>query len=200
MLQQRCLMTRGGKMTNMESVPHAPSIQDVQHAREVLRASVLETPMLHSQTFSAMTGANVYLKPENLQKAGSFKVRGATYKISRLSERERAHGVVATSMGNHAQAVAIAARALGVRSTIVMPEQAPLVKVTATQGYGARVILHGATFDDAYVHACALQEETGATFIHSFDDPDLIAGQGTLGLEILEQLPTVDAIIVPVGG
>ncbi len=187
-------------MTAMKPIAHAPSIQDIQQAREVIRASVLETPMLHSQTFSAMSGANVYLKPENLQKAGSFKVRGATYKISRLSEGERARGVVATSMGNHAQAVAIAARALDVSATIVMPEQAPLVKVTATQGYGARVILHGATFEDAYIHARVLQEETGATFIHSFDDADLIAGQGSLGLEILTQLPTVDAIVVPVGG
>jgi threonine dehydratase len=184
----------------MESVPHAPTIRDIERARAVIRASVLVTPLLHSQTFSTMTGANVYLKPENLQKAGSFKVRGATYKISRLSAEERARGVIATSMGNHAQAVAIAAHALGVSSTIVMPEQAPLVKVTATQGYGASVILHGTTFENAYVHARALQAETGATFIHSFDDPDLIAGQGTLGLEILEQVPTVDAIIVPVGG
>ena len=187
-------------MTKREPVPGAPTLHDIQRAREVIRASVLEIPLLHSQTFSAMTGARVYLKPENLQKAGSFKVRGATYKISRLSEEERSRGVVATSMGNHAQAVAIAARALGVASTIVMPEQAPLVKVMATQGYGARVILHGATFEDAYVHARALQAETGATFIHSFDDPDLIAGQGTLGLEILAQLPEVDAILVPVGG
>jgi threonine dehydratase len=184
----------------MESVPHAPTIRDIERAREVIRASVLVTPLLHSQTFSTMTGANVYLKPENLQKAGSFKVRGATYKISRLSAEERTRGVIATSMGNHAQAVAIAAHALGVSSTIVMPEQAPLVKVTATRGYGAQVILHGTTFEDAYVYARTLQTETGATFIHSFDDPDLIAGQGTLGLEILEQVPTVDAIIVPVGG
>lgn len=187
-------------MTKLEPVPQAPTIRDIEHAREVIQASVLVTPILHSQTFSAMTGANVYLKPENLQKAGSFKVRGATYKISCLSEEERSRGVVATSMGNHAQAVAIAARASGVSSTIVMPEQAPLVKVTATQGYGARVILHGATFEDAYMHARTLQADTGATFIHSFDDPDLIAGQGTLGLEILEQVPEVEAIIVPVGG
>jgi len=187
-------------MTALESIPNAPTIHDIERAREVIRDSVLVTPLLHSQTFSTMTGTNVYLKPENLQKAGSFKVRGATYKISRLSAEERSRGVFATSMGNHAQAVAIAARAMGVSSTIVMPEGAPLVKVAATQGYGARVILHGATFEDAFLHARALQEEAGATFIHSFDDPDLIAGQGTLGLEILEQVPDVDAIIVPVGG
>lgn len=187
-------------MPTLEPVPHAPTLQDIERARSVIRSSVLVTPILHSQTFSALTGANVYLKPENLQKAGSFKVRGATYKISCLSDEERARGVVATSMGNHAQAVALAARALDVSSTIVMPEQAPLVKVTATRGYGARVILHGTTFEDAYIYARRLQADTGATFIHSFDDPDLIAGQGTLGLEILDQVPQVDAIIVPVGG
>ncbi|HEX7735852.1 MAG TPA: threonine ammonia-lyase [Ktedonobacteraceae bacterium] len=187
-------------MTNLEPTPRVPTINDIKRARDVIRPSVLVTPMLRSQTFSTMTGADVYLKPENLQKAGSFKVRGATYKISCLSAEEHSRGVVATSMGNHAQAVAIAAHALGVPSTIVMPAQAPLVKVTATQGYGAKVVLHGATFEDAYLHARAIQEETGATFVHSFDDPDLIAGQGTLGLEILEQVPDVDAIIVPAGG
>lgn len=187
-------------MISQEPMPQVPTLQDIERARDVIRPSVLVTPLLDSQTFSEMTGARVYLKPENLQKAGSFKVRGATYKISRLSREERAHGVIATSMGNHAQAVAIAARALGVPATIVMPEQAPLVKVTATQGYGANVVLHGDTFEDAYLHAQMLREETGATFVHSFDDPDLIAGQGTLGLEILEQVPNVDAIIVPAGG
>ncbi len=187
-------------MPNQESELHTPTLQNIEHAREVIRASIFMTPILHSQTFSTMTGAHVYLKPENLQKAGSFKVRGATYKISCLNAEERARGVIATSMGNHAQAVAIAARSLGVPATIVMPAQAPLVKVMATQGYGARVILHGATFEDAYIHARALQTEMGATFVHSFDDADLIAGQGTLGLEILEQVPNVDAIIVPVGG
>jgi threonine dehydratase len=187
-------------MPNLETVPYAPTLQDIQQAREVIRDSIFMTPLLHSQTFSTMTGARVYLKPENLQKAGSFKVRGATYKISRLSAEERSRGVIATSMGNHAQAVALAARSLGVPATIVMPAQAPLVKVTATRGYGAKVILHGASFEDAYIHARALQAEMGATFIHSFDDSDLIAGQGTLGLEILEQVPDVDAIIVPVGG
>ena len=127
-------------------------------------------------------------------------MRGATYKISRLSEEERRRGVIATSMGNHAQAVAIAAQSFGASATIVMPEQAPLVKVMATQGYGARVVLQGATFDDASAHARGLQVATGATFVHAFDDPDIIAGQGTLGLEILSQVPSVDALIVPVGG
>lgn len=185
---------------DFETEASMPTLDEVRQAHEVIRDSVHVTPMLHSQTFSAMSGANVYLKAENLQRAGSFKVRGATYKISRLSKQERAHGVIAVSMGNHAQAVAIAARSLGVSATIVMPEQAPLVKVVATRGYGASVILRGATFGDAYTYALELQARTGATLMHSFEDYDLIAGQGTLGLEMLDQLPTVDAIIVPIGG
>src|SRR5215469_5414753 len=156
--------------------------------------------MFHSRTFGTMTGANVYLKPENLQRTGSFKVRGATYKIAQLSEEERRRGVIATSMGNHAQAVAVAAQSFATPATIVMPEQAPLVKVMATQGYGARVVLHGATFEEASAHARELQGITGATFVHAFDDPSIIAGQGTLGLEILTQLPSVDALLVPIGG
>jgi threonine dehydratase len=185
---------------NFEPVPNAPTLREIEHASEVIREAVHVTPMLHSRTFSTMTGANVYLKPENLQRAGSFKVRGATYKISQLSEEERRHGVIATSMGNHAQAVAIAAQSFGAPATIVMPEQVPLVKAVATQGYGARVVLYGTTFDDASAHARELQVATGATFVHAFDDPDIIAGQGTLGLEILSQVPSVDALIIPVGG
>jgi threonine dehydratase len=186
--------------TQFEPVHNAPTLSEIEHAREVVRDAIHITPMLHSQTIGAQAGANVYLKTENLQRAGSFKVRGATYKISRLSEQERARGVIATSMGNHAQGVAVAARLLGVSATIVMPKQAPLVKVMATRGYGASVVQHGATFENAYQHARLLEKETGATFVHSFDDHDLIAGQGSLGLEILAQRPNVDAIIVPVGG
>lgn len=186
--------------TNFETVPDAPTLSEIEHAYEVIHDAIHVTPMQHSRAFSAMTGANIHLKPENLQRAGSFKVRGATYKISLLSEEERMHGVIATSMGNHAQAVAIAAQSLGVPATIVMPKHAPLVKVMATRGYGASVVLHGETFADAYAHARELQAATGATFIHAFDDPRLIAGQGTLGLEILAQVPTVDTIIVPLGG
>ncbi len=185
---------------NFKPLLNAPTLREIENASKVIRDAIHVTPMLHSQTFSTMTGANVYLKPENLQRAGSFKVRGATYKLSQLSERERRHGVIATSMGNHAQAVAIAAQSLGTSATIVMPEQAPLVKVMATQGYGARVVLHGATFDDALAYARELQAATGAIFVHAFDDPDIIAGQGTLGLEILSQVPSVDALIVPIGG
>lgn len=187
-------------ITHSESAPDIPTLSEIEQAREIIQDAIHLTPMLSARTFGEMTGTRVYLKAENLQRTGSFKVRGATYKISRLNELERRQGVIATSMGNHAQAVAVAAHSLGVSSTIVMPRQAPLVKVMATQGYGAQVVLHGATFGDAYEYACELQRETGATFVHSFDDHDLIAGQGTLGLEILAQCPTVDAIIVPVGG
>ena len=185
---------------NFQPVPHIPTWQEIEHASQVIRDAVHVTPMLHSRTFGTMTGANVYLKSENLQRTGSFKVRGATYKIAQLSEEERRRGVIATSMGNHAQAVAVAAQSFAAPATIVMPEQAPLVKVMATQGYGARVVLHGATFEEASAHARELQGTTGATFVHAFDDPSIIAGQGTLGLEILTQLPSVDALLVPIGG
>ncbi len=185
---------------NFQPIPQAPTLQDIEHASQVIRAAIHVTPMLHSRTFSEMTGANVYLKSENLQRTGSFKVRGATYKIAQLSEEERRRGVIATSMGNHAQAVAVAAQSFGVPVTIVMPEQAPLVKVVATQGYGAQVVLHGSTFEEASTHARDIQKNTGATFVHAFDDPAIIAGQGTLGLEILAQVPSADVVIVPIGG
>lgn len=185
---------------NFELILNAPTLRDIEHASRVIGNVIHVTPMLHSRTFSTMTGANVYLKPENLQRAGSFKVRGATYKISQLNEEERRRGVITNSMGNHAQAVAIAAQLFGIAATIVMPEQTPQVKVTATQGYGARVVLYGTTFDDAAAHARELQTATGAVFVHAFDDPDVITGQGTLGLEILSQVPSVDALIVPIGG
>jgi threonine dehydratase len=186
--------------TNFQPVPQAPTVQDIEHASQVIRDAIHVTPILHSRTFSLMTGANVYLKPENLQRTGSFKVRGATYKIAQLSEEERRRGVIATSMGNHAQAVAVAAQSFAAPATIVMPEQAPLVKVVATQGYGASVVLHGSTFEEASTHAHELQQSTGATFVHAFDDPSIIAGQGTLGLEILAQVPSADVLIVPIGG
>jgi threonine dehydratase len=187
-------------VTPAPSAVEGPTIADIWHARDVLRGHVGETPMLHSRTFSAMTGADVYLKAENLQRSGSFKLRGATYKIAQLSEEERQHGVIAASAGNHAQGVAIAAHSLGIPCTIVMPEGAPLAKLTATQGYGATVVLHGKTYDDAYIHAREIQDETGAIFIHAFDDPAVIAGQGTLGLEILTEMPDANVIIVPIGG
>jgi threonine dehydratase len=180
--------------------PTLPGLQDVWRAQEVIRPHVYHTPLLHSRTISEMCGANIYLKAENLQRSGAYKIRGATYKLSRLSAEERARGVIAASAGNHAQGVAIAAAALGVPCTIVMPVGAPLAKVTATQGYGATVVLHGALYDEAYARARELQAETGATYIHAFNDPEIIAGQGTLGLEILSDLPEVEAIVVGVGG
>ncbi len=180
--------------------PGAPTIAEIWQARELLRGKIGETPMLHSRTFSAMTGADVFLKAENLQRSGSFKIRGAINKIAHLTPEEREHGVVTASAGNHAQGVAIAAQSAGIPCTIVMPENAPLAKVMATQGYGAQVVLHGATYNDAFDRACEIQRETGATFIPAFDDPDIIAGQGTLGLEIINAMPEADAIIVAIGG
>lgn len=186
--------------TTVSAELRMPTIQDVWRAQDVIRSHVYHTPLLPSRTLSAMTGATVYLKAENLQRAGSYKVRGATYKLSQLSERERARGVIAASAGNHAQGVAIAARTLGVACTIVMPATAPLAKITATESYGATVILAGATYNDAYERAKEIQAETGAIYIHAFDDPDIIAGQGTVGLEILADMPDVDAIVAPIGG
>ena len=176
------------------------SIADIWRAQDVLRKSIAHTPMVHSRTFSAMTGANVYLKAEMLQRSGSFKIRGATYKMSRLSAAQRQHGVITASAGNHAQGVAIAARDAGVACTIYMPRFAPLAKVTATRGYGAEVVLHGDTYDDAYARCMEVQRETGATYIPAFDDTDVIAGQGTLGLEMLNEQPDADMLIVPIGG
>lgn len=177
-----------------------PGITDIWRAQEVIRPHVYHTPLLPSRTLSAMSGANVWLKAENLQRSGAYKIRGATYKLSRLTPEERERGVITASAGNHAQGVAIAASALGIPCTIVMPVGAPLAKVTATRGYGASVVLAGETYNESYEKACELQRETGATFIHAFDDPDIIAGQGTLGLEILADLPDVQAIVVAVGG
>ncbi len=176
------------------------SIADIWRAQDALRKSIAHTPMIHSRTFSAMTGANVYLKAEMLQRAGSFKIRGATYKMSRLNAGQRERGVITASAGNHAQGVAIAAHDAGVPCTIFMPRFAPLAKVTATQSYGAQVVLHGDTYDDAYARCMEVQRETGATYIAAFDDPDVIAGQGTLGLEMLSEQPDADTLIVPIGG
>lgn len=177
-----------------------PSVTDVWRAQEVIRPHVYHTPLLPSRTLGNMSGAKVYLKTENLQRSGSYKIRGATYKLSRLAPEERERGVIAASAGNHAQGVAIAASALGVPCTIVMPTAAPLAKVTATQGYGATVVMAGENYNEAYARAREIQAETGATYIHAYDDPDIIAGQGTLGLEILADLPDVEAIVVGIGG
>jgi threonine dehydratase len=173
---------------------------DVAAARKLLRGIVSPTPVLHSRVLSDRLSGPVFLKCENLQRTGSFKTRGAYVRISRLTEAERGRGVVAASAGNHAQGVAFAAATLGARATVVMPEGAPLPKVEATKGYGAEVILQGETIDDALGVALAFAQERGSVFIHPFDHPDVVAGQGTVGLEILEQCPEVRTIVVPVGG
>jgi threonine dehydratase len=176
------------------------SAGDVAAAREVLRDILPPTPLLHSRVLSERLGGPVYLKCENLQRTGSFKARGGYLRISRLSEAERAHGVVAASAGNHAQGVAFAAQILGVKATVVMPEGAPLPKIEATRGYGADIIFHGQTVDDALDYAREYVRDRGAVLIHPFDHPDIVAGQGTLGLEVLEQCPDVRTIVIPVGG
>lgn len=175
-------------------------LQDIREAQRNLRDIIHRTNLDLSHTFSRMAGADVYLKMENLQKTGSFKIRGAYNKIINLSPEERRKGVIAASAGNHAQGVAFAAHQAGINSTIVMPETAPISKVLATRGYGAQVVLHGQVYDDSYHKAREIQVSTGAGFVHAFDDPLVIAGQGTLGLELLEELPDVDIIMVPVGG
>jgi threonine dehydratase len=179
---------------------HEVTIANIWQAYEFLKPLIHHTPLSPSRTLSHMTGADIYLKCEHMQRSGAFKVRGAGYKISCLSAEQAQVGVIAASAGNHAQGVAIAASQNNIPCTIVMPESAPLTKVTATQNYGAKVVLYGATYDDAYQHCCDLQQASGATFVHAFDDPDVIAGQGTLGLEMLTDLPDADAIIVPIGG
>jgi threonine dehydratase len=173
---------------------------DVISARATLQPIIRQTPLLESSALSGLAGGPVYLKCENLQRGGSFKVRGAYVRIARLSAAERARGVVAASAGNHAQGVALAAAALGTRATVVMPAAAPLPKVAATRSYGADVVLHGANVEDALAMARDLAEETGSIFIHPFDHPDVIAGQGTVGLEIAEQCPEVRTIVLPAGG
>lgn len=176
------------------------TIERIETAHNTLQHVLNNTPLSTTQTFSTMSGAQLYLKCENLQKTGSFKVRGAYNKIAILKREQDVKHVIASSAGNHAQGVAFAATALGIASTIVMPLTAPIAKVTATKGYGANVVLAGNCYDDAYAKACEIQQETGAVFVHPFDDEDVIAGQGSVAIEILRELPTVDAVLVPAGG
>ena len=176
------------------------NLEDIQRAQRLLSAAITRTPMLHDPALSLEFGANVQLKAECLQRSGSFKVRGAINKISNLTPAERAKGVIAPSAGNHAQGVALAASLQGIKSVIVMPKFAPLTKVQATREYGAEVILEGLSFDDAAAHARELSALHGYTYVHAFDDPLVIAGQGTIGLEILEELPNLSTVIVPIGG
>ncbi|MBB5185074.1 threonine dehydratase [Faecalicoccus acidiformans] len=174
------------------------TLDKIYHASYVLKDVARKTDVLYAPKINP--DANVYLKTENLQNTGSFKLRGAYYKISSLSDEEKAHGVIACSAGNHAQGVAFAATKNKISSVICLPDGAPISKVEATKGYGAQVVLVPGVYDDAYNKALELQKEKGYTFIHPFDDEDVIAGQGTIGLEILSQLPQTDAVVVPVGG
>lgn len=172
----------------------------VKVARQRIAGVAHMTPLDYSHTFSSLTGNNVFLKLENTQKTGSFKIRGACNKVMSLQDDERARGVIAASAGNHAQGVAYAAARAGLECTIVMPQGAPVSKIMATQGYGAQVILSGVDYDEAYNRALELQAGSGATFIHGFDDVEIMAGQGTIALELFEQLPDLEAVLVPVGG
>ena len=189
----------------MAAVPDAPvtppvTAADVRSARELLSGVVRPTPIAGARALSDLTGTSVHLKCENLQRTGSFKIRGAYTRIARLTAAERARGVVAASAGNHAQGVALAARLLGVRATVFMPERAALPKVDATRGYGAEVVLTGESVDDAVAAATASAADSGAVLVHPFDHPDVVAGQGTVGLEILEQVPDVGTVLVSAGG
>lgn len=175
-------------------------LADIEAAREAIAPVAVVTPMEGARWLSAALGGRVSLKCENLQRTGSFKIRGAYLRISRLSEEERSRGVVAASAGNHAQGVALAATTLGIASTVFMPEGAPIPKEKATRGYGADVIFHGRYLEDSLAQARRFADETGAIFIHPFDHVDIIAGQGTLGLEVLDQRPDVRTVLVPAGG
>jgi threonine dehydratase len=177
-----------------------PTIDDIRAAAERIKGAVIRTPMLVSRTLSEFIGAEVWLKFENLQFTAAYKERGALNKLLQLSAEERARGVIAASAGNHAQAVAYHAKRLGIPATIVMPESTPTVKVTQTAGHGAQVVLYGAMFDDAYARARELALENGYVFVHPFDDPQIIAGAGTVGLELLQDAPELDTIVVPIGG
>ena len=177
-----------------------PELSEIMAASKRLKPILHHTELDLSSTFSRMCGGNVYLKCENRQKTGSFKIRGATNKLSAMIERGERCPVVASSAGNHAQGVACAAASFGVPATIVMPKTAPIAKIQATEGYGAKVVLAGSCYDEAYAKACEICEEEGAAFLHPYNDYEVMAGQGTLGLEILGDLPTVDAIVVPAGG
>ena len=176
------------------------TLEQFKNARSTLQGVLRPTPLIYSPYLSKTCGNYVYLKPENMQVTGAYKIRGAYYKISTLSDEEKARGLVTASAGNHAQGVAYAAQAAGVSATIVMPTTTPLVKVNNTKDYGAKVVLHGETFDDAAELAAKLSEEEGLTYVHPFNDPAIATGQGTISYEIFQDLPDVDVILVPIGG
>jgi len=176
------------------------TLKDIESAQQVLKGKIKRTPLNLSTTFSKMTNCEVYVKYENLQKAGSFKIRGAYNKIANLTKEQRKLGVVAVSTGNHSQGVALAASMFKTPSTIVMPVGAPISKIEATKGYGGRVVFYGDSFEEAFTEAKEIAKRDGYTLIHAFDDPYVAAGQGTIGLEIIEDLPSVDVVICPIGG
>ncbi len=176
------------------------TLEKFEEAAEKVKEVTLSTNLVYSEYFSAQTGNKVYLKPENMQYTGAYKVRGAYYKISTLSEEEREKGLITASAGNHAQGVAYAAKIYGVKATVVMPTTTPLMKVNRTKSYGAEVILYGDVYDEACARAMELAQEKGYTFVHPFDDLDVATGQGSIAMEIIKELPTVDYILVPVGG
>ena len=176
------------------------NINDIHAARERIRDIITPTPIIADGRLSEEVGASAFLKAENLQKSGSFKIRGAYNKIVQLSDEEKQRGVIAASAGNHAQGVALAAKLNGIKATIVLPEFAPLTKITATRAFGAEVVLHGATFDEAVAYSRELQREHNYTYVHAFDDEKVIAGQGTIGLEIAEGISGVSVVVVPIGG
>lgn len=185
---------------NPEKKRRVPTIEDIVKAQELLAGTIKKTPLQTSRTFSGISGTNLFLKLECLQVTGSFKVRGAFVKISRLTDKQTGYGVIAASAGNHAQGVAYAATLRKIPCTIVMPQNASPAKVAATRSYGAKVIRRGANYDDAWVATQEIAKAEGSTIVHAFDDPDIIAGQGTIGLELLEDLPDVDRIYLPIGG
>ena len=176
------------------------TLDKFEEASERVKEVILPTNLIYSEYYSAETGAKVYFKPENMQYTGAYKVRGAYYKISTLSDEEREKGLITASAGNHAQGVAYAAKLFGVKAVIVMPTTTPLIKVNRTKSYGAEVVLHGNVYDDGCSHALKLAEEQGYTFVHPFDDEVVATGQGSIAMEIFKELPTVDIILVPVGG
>ena len=176
------------------------TLEKFEEASEIVKNVTLPTKLVYSENLSQQTGGKVYLKPENMQYTGAYKVRGAYYKISTMSEEARAKGLVAASAGNHAQGVAYAAQKFGCKATIVMPTVTPLIKVNRTKSYGAEVVLHGDVYDDACAYAMKLAEEEGYTFVHPFDDLDVATGQGSIAMEIFEELPDVDYILAPIGG
>lgn len=175
-------------------------LKEINAARERLSSVIKKTPLIYSELYSNKTGNKIFLKPENLQRTGSFKIRGAYNKIASLTPQQREKGLVTASAGNHAQGVAFSARSLGVDATIVMPVQTPFIKVESTKSYGASVLLHGSSYDDAYEKAQEVTQEKEGSFIHPFDDMDVIYGQGTISLEIIDELKDVDALLIPIGG